>query len=500
MTSLAKPSRSTDQERCIARTERCLPQVYLAVALTLTTLVGRVTAPFFGPDEPVQSLRAISLSHGEVLGRMQQGVDEPGADIDRGARQAMEGMDDVRVSWERQAGDFHDRNYGPVAGPEREGAVRQLGGIRWEGQTVFTGFGNTIVYPPVFYLPAMLGWRVGEASGWTIFSSLRLARWLSALASVALGWWALRIGIGIRWELLAFLLLPSVLFIQASCTQDGAMIASAAVAAAMVSRALEERRGLQRWELAVAGILLAGLGMARLPYALLGLVVFVPELELRRSGWRRWLRPATAFAGVVAACWGWRHLVAPLGLDYSDEADPTAQAAFFRGHPFAAGFAVLRGTGEAGVDFVRRGLYVVGWNDLLPHHGLEWILLICLLVLVVGMGCKWLSWRGSVVVGLAVVGSLVGISAAEYVIWTPVGLGTVYGIQPRYWLPVIPVAMLLFRGLGQTVSKLRERAVLAAALGTLLVALTLPAMCAEGFWRAGVWHVVTTVLGSGRAS
>jgi len=189
--------------------------------------------------------------------------------------------------------------------------------------------------------------------------------------------------------------------------------------------------------------------------------------------------------------------MAPLGLDSSDEADPVAQAAFFRGHPIAASAAILRGTWEAAMDFVRRGLYVVGWNDLLPHHGLKGLVLICFVVLIFALGCKWLQWRGSLLILIAVAGSLLGISAAEYVIWTPVGLRTVYGIQPRYWLPVVPIALLLFRqAQSQTLPKWRERAVFAAALGSALMASTLPIMCAHAFWRASVWHVVTAVFGS----
>ena len=497
---MATMPKSVEAEKlpgAITRVEQSLPQLYLFLALVITGIAGVVTAPFFGPDEPVQALRAISLSHGELMGRLVAGENEPGADIDRGARLAMERMDDVRTAWERQAGNFHDRTYGPVAGAERESKVRELNTIPWAHQTVFTPFGNTIVYPPVFYFPAMLGWRAGEASGMPIFASLRLARWLCALVCIALGWFALRIGTQIRWAMLGLLLLPSVLFIQACCTQDGAMIASAALVAALVSRALTERRSFRHWELALAAILLAGLGMARTPYALLGLAVFLPELELRSGTRRRWLAPAIAFAAIVAASWGWRHLMAPLGLDSSDEANPVAQAAFFRGHPISASAAILRGTWEAAMDFVRRGLYVVGWNDLLPHHGLEGLVLICFVVLIFALGCKWLQWRGSLLILIAVAGSLLGISAAEYVIWTPVGLRTVYGIQPRYWLPVVPIALLLFRqAQSQTLPKWRERAVFAAALGSALMASTLPIMCAHAFWRASVWHVVTAVFGS----
>ena len=56
------------------------------------------------------------------------------------------------------------------------------------------------------------------------------------------------------------------------------------------------------------------------------------------------------------------------------------------------------------------------------------------------------SWRARTLMVIAVIVPLVAISAAEYVIWTPPGLATVYGVQPRYWLPVLPAMMLLVTG------------------------------------------------------
>ena len=50
-----------------ARLERRLPVLYLVVALLITSLTCILTAPFFAPDEPDQSSRALELSHGRLL-------------------------------------------------------------------------------------------------------------------------------------------------------------------------------------------------------------------------------------------------------------------------------------------------------------------------------------------------------------------------------------------------------------------------------------------------
>jgi uncharacterized membrane protein len=181
-------------------------------------------------------------------------------------------------------------------------------------------------------------------------------------------------------------------------------------------------------------------------------------------------------------------------MDTADEADPIRQMAFLCEHPAAAALAVGRGTVEAAWDFVHRGLYVVGWNDLLPHHGAALGLSVCLLALVwcaPGLGVR--SWRARMLMVVAVAVPLVAISAAEYVIWTPPGLATVYGVQPRYWLPVLPAMMLLVAGWraprGES-RRGREWLVAAAAIVLACVAGTLPWMAARAFYRTALIEAV----------
>ena len=130
----------------------------------------------------------------------------------------------------------------------------------------------------------------------------------------------------------------------------------------------------------------------------------------------------------------------------------------------------------------------------MPHHGAAAVLSACVgIVALTAPAFPIRTGRGRLLLGLAVAGPLLGISLAEYVIWTPPGFGTVYGIQPRYWLPMLPLAMMLVPRLRRTPPQTMEPfemghpGILVGAIAALaLVACTLPWMAAHAFYREGV--------------
>jgi len=350
------------------------------------------------------------------------------------------------------------------------------------------------VYPPLLYLPGMAGWKTGEAAGWTVFASLRLARVLCALCAVLLGWLALRFCLGVRWLLFVGLLLPSVLYLNATCSQDALIPGLAALAVAMLSRPLAGRREFTRTELIVAAAALALIALARPPYAAMMLMLFLPAAELR-GGWRRWIAPGIAFAAAAAITAFWWRLVSGLEIATNDFGDPAEQKIFLHAHPVAGVIAVLRGTAVAGYDFFHRGLYVIGLNDLLPHHGAAAVLTICLLTIVLAArGPIVRTWRGRVLLAACVVAPLVGVTLAEYLIWTSPGGTIVSGVMPRYWQAAMPLGILLLQSClprrEHLLAAMPRQAALCAGLVMMLVACTLPWMVAHAYYREGAWHVL----------
>ena len=487
----------------LSRAERWLPGVYAVLALAINLLLCVMTPPFFTPDESHHAARVIALSHGAWMAR-ETPPQEAGAEIDANALRVLDGVDTLREAAEKRSTDFLDRAWGPIVGQ----GTRRWASIRWAHHAAFAPFPNTAVYPPVLYLPAAAGWRMGEARNWTIIHSLQLARLLEALATVGIGWWALRMGSGVRWLLFAYLLLPSALFLNASCAQDPVLLAVAGLLTAMLSRVLTEEREFRPGELAAMAGLLALCATARPPYLAMGLLLFLPGVERPGSAgqnftWKRWVGPLVALARVVAVSAAWRQMVRPFGLDTGIGADPDEQYGFLREHAALGAWYVVKGTGAAAVDLIRRGLYVVGWNDLLAPVGLRAAAGVCwLALLLVAPAWPLRTWRGRGLLAVATFAPLTGISFAEYIIWTPPGGAVVYGVQPRYWLPLVPLLGMLMQGALQPLREALDRLpggtrtgfLLSALAGIVVLACTLPWVVAHAFYLESVGWVLRTNL------
>jgi hypothetical protein len=110
-------------------------------------------------------------------------------------------------------------------------------------------------------------------------------------------------------------------------------------------------------------------------------------------------------------------------------------------------------------------------------------------MLLLAPACPLRSWRSRVLLTAAVASPLLGIALAEYIIWTPPGYWTVFGIQPRYLLALMPFTGLLLQGrlpLRFVPAATRTHLLLLATLVLAIAACTLPWVAAQAFYRTGV--------------
>lgn len=471
---------------------RRLPEIYASIALLVCTLLCFLTPPFLVPDEANHAKRAFELSRLELVStKSPLGV---GAMVDANL---------LRVMDEFAATQAAIRQQNPIGRRRPDGRVNftqfaAMQKVGWAHQSAFSTFQNTAIYPPFLYIPQAIGWRIGNAAGMSILHTLLLARLFAAVCAIAIGWWALRLCGKGRWILFAGLLLPTELGLNASCSQDAVLLPMTALAAVMLYRAIEGRRALTSLELTLCALLLVACVGARIAYLPLALVLVLPAVESSVRGWRKLALPLLGAALVTGLVGLWQLRVHSFGAFLSPDAQPTTQVSFLRHHPLAGALYLAEGTAVAAPNMAVKGLEVLGENDAFPP---------ATIYLLLGLGAggivgltPWVdlrSGRALCLLGAVLLATAAAISLAMYVTWTPPQSHRIEGLQHRYYLPLLPFALLLVPRIwlkAMPGTRRRGQLVLAATAIYLAAVLFTPWVAAQRFYGLGLRSAAKVVM------
>jgi hypothetical protein len=389
----------------------------------LASLTGSLLALLLplgqAPDEGAHAIRVDALSHGRVLGH-REGTDggfTTPATLLEVARQTPEGQIQTRA--ERDAADT----------------------VKWDGPARFVELGTIATYFPVAYLPAALTVKVARLFQATPAQAFLAGRLTNVLVFGLLGTAALALAKRGRALIAATLLLPMSLGLSASLSGDGVLIGSAALAAACMTR------GAREWWTAAGCLTL--IGLTKLPYAPLLLVLFAPT------------RPAMPTKlGVVAVSLslvlGWAafnqatvigtfsrppYEAGPLwpGPPRRFAAvDPVAQLQVLRADPTRA-ITVVAQTLFEQERLWRQMIGVLGWLFILLPMWLYALWTVALPFVVLALFFEaGLGPRPALAGLLGVALSAWAVMLAQYLGWTEVGATVIDGLQGRYFLPLLP--------------------------------------------------------------
>ena len=418
---------------------RFLASAYLLLALPLILLCVFLTPPFQVADEENHFLRATQIARGEfVAARL--GADNAGGLVDGGAAWLAHAFDGLK---------FHPERRRDVA------AEQELGRISWGAvPPVVAGFGNTAIYPPFAYAPVAAGLRLGRAFRMPILQSLLLARLLNGLACLALATAALGLARRGRLLLFAVLIQPMALSLFASCSQDGPVIALAALAAALLTRVAAPEGAGGTASLLLAGLALGVVAAAKPPYVFLALVLPAAALAAPAGlrGWFARLVPGLVALGLaLLVLAGWEvigALPAKVPFRPGDGVSIGGQLAWLAassGRAIGVAATTLR---QYGRDYAEQFVGVLGWLDTrLPPAMYSLGAASMLVAAGAGLFSPEGGARGQAGLRLSAAAAMLaavgGVFGALYLSWTPVGAAAVDGVQGRYLLPVAAFLPLL---------------------------------------------------------
>jgi uncharacterized membrane protein len=338
------------------------------------------------------------------------------------------------------------------------------------------GIANAGTYPPVVYLPQLVGVAPARWLGLAPAALIYLGRLTSLAAWIALTALAIRIAPARRWTLALLSLAPMAVAGAASISADPATNAAALLFTAVAMRAATGAGALatpERNALLGAALLVGLVKPGYWPLALAALAIPPPRCggRARQVG----LAAATGAAMLIPSV-GWllfaqRNDPAPPIAG----ADPVAQLRFVLGEPLV--FATIL------ADTLATGLPTY-WTTFVGELGplivrlptavyALWAVLLAAAIALDGPPAP-IAREGRLWLAAAFALSIAAMFAMAYLGWNPVADPVIRGVQGRYWAPVVPLLAFALPAASGAPSERVRIALLggaAASLATALVAI-----------------------------
>lgn len=408
-------------------------QRWLLALICLTTIFFALTTPpFQAPDENQHYMKALLLSEGRVLAEERHGL--IGADLPRAAihLHAVDFPTDVPPTPRRF---------------DREALVRAWSADASRPGTRFAEFPNVASYAPSLYTPGAAGLMLGDALGLPRLGSFYAGRIANALVGLALLGAALSLIPFGRNAMLAAALLPTFCYQTGSLSPDAVINGLGFLGLALALRIAFMGGNAAR----TTGLLMTA------PLLALAKGVYLPLMAagLRwpegRRDLRPWLMLAAMAVGAVAFIL-WMKMSGGSQALYSIMSRKTGET--MTTAPLAAQLAVILADPNAYVRLLgtsvmeRAPVYALqivgrfGWNAiLLPLAAYPLALLMVGAAVLSGSGMRIgmtqrLSWL------LVAAGCALLIETAMYLTGTPLAADYIQGTQGRYFLPLLPLALL----------------------------------------------------------
>ncbi|WP_040600429.1 DUF2142 domain-containing protein [Sphingobium ummariense] len=405
----------------------------LLLAICIATLFFAVlTPPFQAPDENQHYMKALMLSEGHVLTEQ---------------RGALIGADLPRAAVELHAIDFPTEPTGQIQRYDRTMLAHSWTADAERPGRSFADFPNVASYAPTLYAPGAAGLLIGDALGLPRLGAFYAGRLVNALTGLVLLLMALRLLPFGRNAMLATALLPTFAYQTGSLSPDAVINGLG-----FLGLALALRMGFMAASASLAGGLLL-----TAPLLALAKGVYLPLMAagLRLPAGRRDARPCLLLVAMAAgaACFvlwmkfsGGSQALYHIASRKTGETMMTApladQLAIILADPLAYAHVLISSVTERAPVYALQIVGRFGWNAiLLPLAAYPLAALMLVAGLLSGSGTPagigQRLWWIAIAAGVALL-----IETAMYLTGTPLGADYIQGTQGRYFLPVLPLALL----------------------------------------------------------
>ena len=411
------------------------------MSLLFGTLIILATPPLRGPDETAHFLRAYGVAQGDIVPSVRDAQGRKGVLIPQRLYEGFDFFESVRIQ-EKEAGFA----YGPVF---RAYFNRRPARVDLERVPTFVAYAGSEGYSPVAYLPQVAAALMARALDLDFVATFYLMRFAGLAALTGLIAYAIAMLPNLAWAFLAISMLPAAIYGRSVINADGSALASAMVVTAFWLR------GILLPQLHILGpqsfwMMLCALTKApNLVFILLGL------MPLRGMPGRRWhllaltILPAIAVAviwtfssGADTATW---RMVEITGQNL-DAFNPAVKLTYLLDHPLHFPAAVIIALHEKDLgEFWRQVIGVLGLFDTVLQR---WVyptvsvLFLCTFLTRLPLATA-ARYQVATVATITVLVYIVVVYFVCYLAFTPLDESTVWGVQGRYFVPILSLVAIM---------------------------------------------------------
>jgi uncharacterized membrane protein len=409
-----------------------MEKLLFAAICAATLFFACVTPPFQAPDENQHYMKALLLSEGRVL------TEQRGAAIGAALPRAATDLRDV---------DFPAETPGTLQRYDRDQIARAWAADAARPGTTFADFPNVANYAPTLYAPGAAGLLIGDALGLPRMGAFYTGRLVNALAALTMLAMALRLMPFGRAAMLAVALLPTTAYQGGSLSPDAVINGLGFLGLALALRlGFAPPAPARTASLFLIAPLLALAKGVYLPVMAAGL-----RLPADRRDTRPWLLLAAMVAGAIAFI-AWQshsggsqalyHIASRKTGEMTMTAPLAEQLAVILADPLGYARILVSSVIERAPVYLLQIVGRFGWNAiLLPLLAYPLAGLMLASAVASGAGARFSLpqrlWWLAVTLGAALL-----IETAMYLTGTPLAADYIQGTQGRYFLPILPLALL----------------------------------------------------------
>lgn len=294
----------------------------------------------------------------------------------------------------------------------------------------------TATYSFISYIPQAIGWLLGKLLNINLYWSFYLGRLLNLIVYAILSYFAIKNVKKFKVPMAVVTMLPMTVYLAASYNQDGVSYGLVFLAMSLFINFITAETKIAAKEIGLFVVLCGILATCKLPYVMLaGILIFIKPSQYKNRKTYFIALGAVIIAAMIALLW-YYYYTTFTPANRIPEKDPTEQLKFMVHNVPTAIKLMFSGIIDSISKYLE--LFTFGWFSYgSPHIAFMYLVYIGGLFVFYPLEIKAKNYLNSLGTAVVMVGIIFAINLSQYLTWTPVGLGTVEGVQGRYYIGLL---------------------------------------------------------------